>query len=285
MRDQERPQPFGAAAIFVFACGRVHMPSFRMVVIFCAATTSAAVCIAALRANEAVDFWRDEWLRQHPSNATQAPSRQKPANATPVSSQPRAAARPKSAIREPTVRAKLTVWPKRREAKNHEAAKPKAERVGAGGGSVYCVRTCDGYYFPANAGGSSAENSKICNALCPGAATEAYRLGKNDAIEDALSSKGKPYASLPAAFSYRTGLKEGCACGPRARTGFAALLEDSTLAPSDIVVTETGIRVFVGGAKFPYRESEFVPYRKVRGMERGLAAYLDSIDHPLSHSK
>ena len=141
---------------------------------------------------------------------------------------------------------------------------------------MYCVRTCDGFYFPATASASTADDGKICTALCPGTETEAYRLARDDdEIDNAVTRKGKPYSSLPAAFAYRTSLKEGCTCGAQARTVIAALQEDPTLAPNDIVVTETGVRVFVGSSKFPYREKDFVPYRKVRRMERGLAAYLE----------
>ncbi len=153
-------------------------------------------------------------------------------------------------------------------------------------GGLYCVRTCDGFYFPATPSASTADDGKICAALCPATETEAYRLAKDDdEIDNAVTRKGKPYSSLPAAFAYRTSLKEGCTCGDQAKTGIAALQDDPTLAPNDIVVTETGIRVFVGSAKFPYREKDFVPYRRVRRMERGLAAYLESIEQPLGRSK
>ena len=164
---------------------------------------------------------------------------------------------------------------------------PRSDRSRrASGGALYCVRTCDGFYFPATASASTADDGKICTRLCPGSETEAYRLAKDDdEIDNAVTKKGKPYSSLPAAFAYRTSLKEGCTCGAPARTEIAALQEDPTLAPNDIVVTETGVRVFVGSSKFPYREKDFVPYRRVRRMERGLAAYLDSIERPLGRSK
>lgn len=104
-------------------------------------------------------------------------------------------------------------------------------------------------------------------------------------------TSGMPYppkANLThrwAAFSYRTSLKEGCACKQPAKIGFAALLDDATLAPNDIVVTERGIFVFVGGDKIPHRESDFVPYRKARGMERKVVAYLNSIDRMIPRAE
>lgn len=277
--DLTGPQPYGAAAIFSLLAAGVSMPSLRVFVALCVATASVAVCVAALRANEVMDFWRDEYQRR---------SR---ASAAPIPSQPRS-----YEAQRPTTRTKLTVWPKRPETstrpesiKRREASRDESSRRGRGrasGGSLYCVRTCDGFYFPATASASTADDGKICATLCPATETEAYRLAKDDDdIDNAVTRKGKPYSSLPAAFAYRTSLKQGCTCGDQARTAIAALQDDPTLAPNDIVVTETGVRVFVGSSKFPYREKDFVPYRKVRRMERGLAAYLESIEHPLGRSE
>jgi hypothetical protein len=225
-------------------------------------TTLVCLAAAALHANEVIDFWREEWARTHRPSAAPAP--QRPRNATSPNN---------------TGRTKVTVWPKRKKASRREDAKAETRHAGDG---LYCVRTCDGFYFPANAGSSSVENSKTCSALCPGAETEPYRIGKSDGIENALSSKGKTYASLPAAFSYRTQLKAGCACKAPSKTGFAAFLDDATLVPRDIVVTERGILVFVGGDKLPHKESDFVPYREVLGLERKVVVYLDSINRLIS---
>ncbi len=275
----------------VIACGRCEHVVFTRVCCLMRRDSRVAVCVAALRANEVMDFWRDEYQRRSRPSAAPAPSL------------PRGYETQRS-----TTRTKLTVWPKRPETstrqdasdrrdaskredsgKRREASRDESSRRRSGrasGGSLYCVRTCDGFYFPATASASTADDGKICTALCPGTETEAYRLAKDDdEIDNAVTRKGKPYSSLPAAFAYRTSLKEGCTCGDQARTGIAALQDDPTLAPNDIVVTETGVRVFVGSSKFPYREKDFVPYRKVRRMERGLAAYLESIEHPLGRSE
>ena len=282
--------PSGAAAIISFLAAGVSMPSLRVFVVLCVATAGVALCVAALRANEVMDFWRDEYQRSGRPSAASAPS------------PPRGYETQRS-----STRTKLTVWPKRPKmstrqdlsdrrdgSKREDSAKRKEASSGessnrrsrrASGGNLYCVRTCDGFYFPATASASTADDGKICTALCPGTETEAYRLARDDdEIDNAVTKKGKPYSSLPAAFAYRTSLKEGCTCGAQARTVIAALQEDPTLAPNDIVVTETGVRVFVGSSKFPYREKDFVPYRKVRRMERGLAAYLESIENPLGRS-
>lgn len=249
------------------------MPSLRVLVVAACGAAAIAGCVATLQANEVVDFWREERTRQSPSTTAPAPARH--TTAAPATTRGQAVAKP-------TARTKVTVWPKQDVSKGRASAKLERDdddSSGRGGGEVYCVRTCDGYFFPANSNGSSAENKKFCRSLCPGAATEPYRMGKNDDIENATSTKGKAYTALPTAFAYRKGMKESCTCGSPTRTGFAALRTDPTLAPDDIVVTERGIRVFVGG-KFPYRESDFVPYRKARGLGREVTAYLDRLERP-----
>ena len=72
----------------------------------------------------------------------------------------------------------------------------------------YCVRLCDGFYFPMSrlASGSPQEEASLCNALCPGAKTAVYTLAGNG-IEDAVArAGGKHYKSLPGAFAYRKNL-------------------------------------------------------------------------------
>lgn len=228
--------------------------SVRAFVIACLAATGALIGVAGLRANEVMDFWREEYSRQHRSRAAAlapVPRTLSPASAT-------------------AVRVKPSDPPKR--------AGDGKESAGAGG-RLYCVRACDGYYFPANASGGEREDAKTCSARCPGASTEPYRLADGAEIADAVSSKGKRYAALPTAFSYRAALVEGCSCG-RAREPSAALLEDKTLVPGDIVVTEAGIRVFAGGNRFPHRQSDFVSYREARDLPRPIKSYLAAIDRP-----
>jgi hypothetical protein len=216
----------------------------RLSVLCVAALCAGAALVARLPAQEAIDFMREEWQRQ---------------NRTQPLSPPVAAPQTQPGL-------ELTIRPPPEVAGTQAA------------GRAYCVRTCDGYYFPAPAGRASGE---ACRALCPGAATEIYRLsGGTESIERAVSAKGKRYSALPASLSYRTGLKAGCACGQPAASGLAALRQDGTLAPGDIVVTERGVHVFAGGAKPPYRARDFVPFRQVRGLSRETAAYLSGIDRP-----
>jgi hypothetical protein len=108
--------------------------SLRVVVIVCLAVTSAITFVAALRANEVMDFWREEYSRQDRSRAAAlapAPRTLSPAPATIRKAKP---------IGKPS-----------REDDGREAART--------GGRLYCVRACDGYYFPVNASGSDREDA------------------------------------------------------------------------------------------------------------------------------
>jgi len=207
-------------------------------------------------ANDALDFWRQEWTRQNAQ-----------AEVTPTQS-PRSPGR-----------LQLTVRPHPRESSRHDKGS------GHQSDRRYCVRSCDGYYFPLTRLREAVQDKELCAALCPSAKTEVFRLKANDdSIERAVSSKGTPYDKLGAAFAYRTGLKKDCTCGS-SRNVEQALLTDPTLAAGDIVVTARGVRVFAGGASFPFKERDFIALRKARGLPRALMTYLSLIDQPFRETE
>ena len=86
--------------------------------------------------------------------------------------------------------------------------------------TTFCVRTCDGYYFPMSPASSPADFSseqKNCEASCPGTAVRLYHhraVGEQPA--DMVSSiSGAPYSELPTAYLYRkpgTKRPPGCSC-------------------------------------------------------------------------
>ena len=122
----------------------------------------------------------------------------------------------------------------------------------------YCVRLCDGRYFPLPAGSGSQSPQQLCSAMCPATKTEIY---SGSGIERAASSSGKPYTALPNAFVYRDRLVSSCTCTGKDPTGVAQLdaLSDPTLRPGDIVVTENGPVVFKGDRRGSRKSSDFVP--------------------------
>lgn len=223
-----------------------------------AALFAAAGLVTRLPAQDAIDFMREEWQRQHRS-LTPSPEPYQPPQ--PAQPQP---------LRPPEVNsashAHLTVRPRSR--------RPGPDQDAHMSGNALCVRTCDGYYFPAP---TSEHSVEACSSLCPGAHMEVYRTS-GDAPEQAVSRRGRRYTSLSEAFSYRKGLKDDCTCRQQSATALERLRQDATLVPGDIVVTENGVHVFTGGAKPPYPDESFVPLRKAHGLSRQTVSYLSQID-------
>ena len=110
-----------------------------------------------------------------------------------------------------------------------------------GGGQAYCVRTCDGRYFPI-AGTDSQGRAAACNSLCPKADTEVVY---GSPIDHAATENGKPYSKLPNAFKYRNELVAGCTCNGKDPVGLARVEpeNDPTLRTGDVVAGKNGLVV------------------------------------------
>jgi hypothetical protein len=139
---------------------------------------------------------------------------------------------------------------------------PRDERAtGDDGGptKAFCVRTCDGHFFPVNAqpGLSVAE---ACHAFCPASQTAIYSGG---GIDNAVAQNGSRYADLPKAFLYRKQFVAGCTCNGRDQFGLAHIdiNADPTLRPGDVVATPKGMVAFAGRdgaqARFTPARGEF----------------------------
>lgn len=114
--------------------------------------------------------------------------------------------------------------------------------IDAGGGSqAYCVRACDGRYFPISTGGSQS-NAASCNSFCPASET---RVVYGSTIDHAATENGKLYSQLPNAFRYRTELVAGCTCNGKDSFGLAQIKieDDPTLRKGDIVAGANGLVV------------------------------------------
>jgi len=114
------------------------------------------------------------------------------------------------------------------------------------GGQAYCVRTCDGRYFPISASDGQSRAAS-CNSFCPASETKVVYGGS---IDGAATESGKPYSELPNAFRYRTELVAGCTCNGKDPTGLAAVKieNDPTLRRGDIVAGANGLMVTGRGA-------------------------------------
>lgn len=115
------------------------------------------------------------------------------------------------------------------------------QRAFYGGGMAYCVRGCDGRYFPAQ-GNDAESKAQSCKSFCPASETSLV-YGSN--IDDATTDGGKSYSELPNAFRYRKEIVSGCTCNGRNPAGLASLKaeDDPTLRKGDIVAGSEGLVV------------------------------------------
>lgn len=123
-------------------------------------------------------------------------------------------------------------------------ARPRAAY--SGGGQAYCVRTCDGRYFPISASDGQSRAAS-CSSFCPASET---RVVYGSTIDSAASEDGKPYSQLPNAFRYRNELVDGCTCNGKDQIGLAPVKieNDPTLRRGDIVAGSNGLMVAGRGA-------------------------------------
>ncbi|MFN3659254.1 MAG: DUF2865 domain-containing protein [Pseudolabrys sp.] len=133
----------------------------------------------------------------------------------------------------------------------------------------FCVRTCDGHYFPVQTqGGMSAAES--CRAFCPATETQLY-AGSN--IDYAVARDGGRYANLDTAFAYRQKIVPGCTCNGSTPFGLARIDADSdpTLRSGDIVATKDGLVAYNG------RSRDFTPVQSYAGFSPSTRAQLSAI--------
>ena len=136
---------------------------------------------------------------------------------------------------------------------------------GSGVYANYCVRTCDGKFFPVN-GGRHGEGAldKVCKAMCPAAETKIYR---GAGIESAKAGDGKEYTALPTAFAYRNGIADNCTCNGRDPFGVVNvdISQDPTLRGGDIVVRPKDVVVFQNGPA-AHESGNFTPVENAKNV-------------------
>ncbi len=121
------------------------------------------------------------------------------------------------------------------------APQAEARPRGYGGGQAFCVRGCDGRYFPVN-GSDNQSRAAACNSFCPASDT---KVVYGSSIDRAATENGKLYSELPNAFRYRDELVAGCTCNGKDQIGLAPVKidDDPTLRKGDIVAGESGLMV------------------------------------------
>ena len=141
----------------------------------------------------------------------------------------------------------------------------------AGGGPYFCVRMCDGRYFPiGNRAGSSAV--ELCRSFCPNAPTQIFSGSK---IDYSVAPGGRRYSEIPNAFVYREKMVADCTCDGKSATGLVRLdpRDDPTLRPGDFVATGQGLMAYRGGHG---STTEFSAISNVPGISANLRSQLSA---------
>jgi hypothetical protein len=142
------------------------------------------------------------------------------------------------------------------------ATKPAdpAPRVETGPAAAYCVRLCDGRFFPIQR--SAATPIEICNAFCPASRTKIF---SGSGIDHAVAHDGTRYTELGTAFAYRDRVVPGCTCNGKDAFGLVNMqpAEDPTLRQGDVVATEAGFVAYSGSHK---RSADFTPINSASGV-------------------
>src|SRR5439155_20804153 len=154
---------------------------------------------------------------------------------------------------------------------NNQPQPAPAPRV-AGSGPAFCVRSCDGKYFPLTMRGN-ASPVQTCQAFCPASVTKVF-YGSN--IDSAAAGNGERYADSENAYAYRKALRADCTCNGRNPSGLAPvdLTLDTSLRSGDVVATTDGLVAYTGVRLGADQTAEFTPVASYPGLTADVRARL-----------
>ncbi len=149
---------------------------------------------------------------------------------------------------------------------------PPPRPVASGYGPAFCVRSCDGRYFPLTTRGG-ATPVQMCQAFCPASPTKVF-FGSN--IDGASSANGERYADSENAYAYRKAMRADCTCNGRDPAGLAPvdLALDTSLRPGDVVATTSGLVAYSGVRVGSGQTAEFTPVASYPGLTADVRARL-----------
>jgi Protein of unknown function (DUF2865) len=141
----------------------------------------------------------------------------------------------------------------------------------SGSGPAFCVRNCDGKYFPLVRG--TASPVQMCQAFCPASPTKVF-FGGN--IDSAITLNGERYADSENAFAYRKALRADCTCNGHDAAGLAPvdLTLDSSLRAGDVIATTDGLVAYSGIKVGNSQSPEFTPVASYPGLTADMRARL-----------
>ncbi len=142
------------------------------------------------------------------------------------------------------------------------------------GGPAFCVRSCDGKYFPLARGNASPVQT--CEAFCPASPTKVF-FGSN--IDSAIAVNGERYADGENAFAYRKALRADCTCNGHDAAGLAPvdLTLDTSLRAGDVIATTDGLVAYSGIKLGNNQSPEFLPVASYPGLAAEVRARLGAM--------
>ena len=154
---------------------------------------------------------------------------------------------------------------------NQQPAPPPRPVARGGSGPAFCVRSCDGNYFPLMRG--NATPVQMCQAFCPASPTKVF-FGST--IDGASSGTGERYADSENAFAYRKALRADCTCNGRDPAGLAPvdLTLDTSLRSGDVIATTNGLVAYSGVKLGTSQTAEFTPVASYPGLTADVRARL-----------
>jgi hypothetical protein len=157
---------------------------------------------------------------------------------------------------------------------NNNLQPPPPRRVVASSGPAFCVRSCDGKYFPLMRGAASP--AQACQAFCPAGPTEVF-FGSS--IDDAYAASGERYADSENAFAYRKALRADCTCNGHSPAGLAPvdLALDDSLRPGDVLATTDGLVAYSGLRVGNDQTPDFTPVASFPGLTPEVRARLNAM--------
>jgi hypothetical protein len=143
----------------------------------------------------------------------------------------------------------------------------RAERSGPS----FCVRSCDGKYFPLMR--ATASPVQMCQAFCPASTTKVF-YGSN--IDSASTANGERYPDSENAYAYRKALRADCTCNGREPVGLAPvdLTLDTSLRAGDVIATTSGLVAYSGVRIGNDQTAEFTPVASYPGLTADVRARL-----------
>src|SRR5476649_2075362 len=154
---------------------------------------------------------------------------------------------------------------------NQQQAPPPRAIATGGSGPAFCVRSCDGRYFPLARG--NATPVQMCQAFCPASTTKVF-FGST--IDSASSVGGERYADMENAFTFRKSLRADCTCNGRDPAGLAPvdLSLDTSLRSGDVIATASGLVAYSGARVGAGQTAEFTPVASYPGLTADVRARL-----------